>query len=55
MQMIKTAAQKPQDRMRLIERAVAEQAQLQTDPTVRAMGLSVQPKLMEVGAVLMKT
>ena len=46
-QMIKTAAQKPQDRMRFIERAAAEQAR-QADPTIRAMGLSVDPKMMEV-------
>ncbi len=45
--MIKTAAQKPQDRMRFIEQAAAEQAR-QADPTVCAMGLRVDPKMMEV-------
>ena len=34
--------------MQFIERAVNEQAKFPSDPIVKAMGLEVEPKMMEV-------
>jgi eukaryotic translation initiation factor 2C len=47
-EMIKTAAKKPHERMAFIEKAVNEQAQFPNDPIIKAMGLKVEPKMMEV-------
>jgi len=53
-QMIRTAAQKPADRMRFIQNAVTNQAKLQIDPTLAAMGVTVDSKMVEVWQALQR-
>ena len=44
-EMIKTAAQKPQDRAMQIQKNLNAQAKLPNDPTVKAFGMDIDPKL----------
>ncbi|KAK9804875.1 hypothetical protein WJX72_009755 [[Myrmecia] bisecta] len=53
-EMIKTAAMKPQDRVPQIERSVKELGKLTTDPTVKAFGMQVNDRLMEVDGRILK-
>ena len=48
--MIKTAAQKPDERAWNIERSVNEKGGLPNDPHVRAFGMSVEPSMIAVRA-----
>ena len=46
--MIKTAAQPPDQRARFIEKSLNEFARLPSDETVRAFGMKLEPRMVEV-------
>lgn len=46
--MIRTAAQKPDERKYHIERVLEQRARFNEDPTVRAFGMRVRNKMQEV-------
>ena len=47
-EMIKTAAQPPDQRARFIEKSLNEFARLPSDETVRAFGMKLEPRMVEV-------
>lgn len=50
-EMIRQTATRPAERRRHIERAVAEHARLQEDPTARAFRVDIKPTMMQVGSL----